>query len=63
MDKLDKIIELLEAIKANQEVNQYYYHPPIFYWPNFPQPDPIPSYPQPNWTTSPFNAGGNKYQS
>lgn len=64
MDKLDKIIELLETIKANQEARQYYY-PPIQYYPIYPQPiitpDPMPSYPQPNWTY-PETTCGNMYE-
>ena len=49
-DKLDKIIKLLEDIKAGQPVP---YYPPIrYYYPTYPQPY-MPVYPdpyQPQWT-------------
>ena len=48
-DKLDKIIELLEGIKANQPVP---YYPPVVYYPPY-QPYVPPVYPYdgtPTWT-------------
>ena len=51
-DKLDKIIELLEGIKANQPV-PYYYYPPIVYYPTVNPPSQ--PYPQPD---QPYASGG-----
>ena len=48
-EKLDKIIELLEGIKANQPV-PYYYYPQIVYYP--PGYYPPPYYPPTPWETS-----------
>ena len=54
-DKLDKIIKLLEDIKAGQPIPNY---PPIQYYPVYPQPY-TPIYPdpyQPTWTCTPHTS-------
>ena len=58
LEKLDKIINLLEEIKAKPE---YHYYPPV-YIPPYPQPY-VPTYPdpyQPNWTCE--DTPGNIYR-
>ena len=51
---LEKMIELLEAIKANQPV-PYHYYPPVYYPPC---PQPYIPYPEPYVPYQPYTTGG-----
>lgn len=50
-DKLDKIIKLLEEIKASQAI-PYYVYPPIYYYPPQPQPYLPQPWVDPHWTNT-----------
>jgi hypothetical protein len=58
--KLDKIIKLLEEIKANQPM---VYYPPVVYPTLWPDPRPyVPPYPYRDWTSPADGTAGDIYQ-